>query len=187
MSKLTYRIKKKELREILTETKKYDKGAYDVVVLGISTGLRGSDLINLKYSDLYEFDGTPHKYIYFREQKTKKNLRIPVRMDLIKTFIYSPEKFDYYLLHKKTDPTKKLHRMTIYKRLEKYSISAHSLRKTFGYDLYKVALQQNATAAAVAMETLMSLYNHTNTAVTLRYIGHEQEKKDELFCSVSYL
>ena len=62
----------KELREILTETKKYDKGAYDVVVLGISTGLRASDLINLKYSDLYEFDGTPHKYIYFREQKTKK-------------------------------------------------------------------------------------------------------------------
>ena len=187
MSKLTYRIKKKELREILTETKKYDKGAYQVVVLGISTGLRASDLINLKYSDLYAFDGTPHKYIYFKEQKTKKNLRIPVRMDLIKTFIYSPEKFDYYLLHKKTDPTKKLHRMTIYKRLEKYSISAHSLRKTFGYDLYKFALRQNATAAAVAMETLMSLYNHTNTAVTLRYIGHEQEKKDELFCAVSYL
>ena len=72
MSKLTYRIKKKELREILTETKKYDKGAYQVVVLGISTGLRASDLINLKYSDLYAFDGTPHKYIYFKEQKTKK-------------------------------------------------------------------------------------------------------------------
>ena len=77
--------------------------------------------------------------------------------------------------------------MTIWKRLEKYSISAHSLRKTFGYDLYKVALQQNSTAAAVAMETLMGLYNHSNMAVTLRYIGHEQEKKDEIFCAVSYL
>ena len=31
------------------------------------------------------------------------------------------------------------------------------------------------------METLMSLYNHTNTAVTLRYIGHEQEKRMSFF------
>ena len=49
---------------------------------------------------------SPNKYIHFREKKTKKYGRIPVSMDLIKTFKYSPEKYDYYLLHKKTDPTK---------------------------------------------------------------------------------
>ncbi len=51
-------------------------------------------------------------------------------------------------------------------------ISCHSLRKTFGY---------HAWAAGANPTVLMVIYNHSSFSVTKRYLGIEQEDKDNIF------
>ena len=51
-------------------------------------------------------------------------------------------------------------------------IGTHTLRKTFGYHHYKKFKD-------VAM--LQKIFNHSNPAVTLRYIGIEQDQIDESY------
>ena len=126
------------------------------------------------------------KMIYFKETKTGKFGSIPIRDDLFKTFKLR-NNHNHFLLNKPSNPEKKLIGNTIYKRLTKYNISAHSLRKTFGYDLYQKALNSGNNNAAVALETLMAIYNHNSISITLKYIGHEQKIKDDLIGSISYL
>ena len=51
-------------------------------------------------------------------------------------------------------------------------LSCHSMRKTFGYHAWKCG-----TPPAV----LMDIYNHSSYAITKRYLGIEQDDKDDVF------
>ena len=55
-------------------------------------------------------------------------------------------------------------------------ISCHSLRKTFGY----YAWQQGIPPAL-----LMNIYNHSSYQITKRYLGIEQDDKDNVFMKIS--
>lgn len=50
-----------------------------------------------------------------------------------------------------------------------YNVGTHSLRKTFGYHMYKKGKD-------VAM--LMDIFNHSTPDITLRYIGISNEKSN---------
>ena len=51
-------------------------------------------------------------------------------------------------------------------------MGTHTLRKTFGYHYYKKFKD-------IAM--LQKIFNHSNPALTLNYIGIEQDKIDESY------
>ena len=51
-------------------------------------------------------------------------------------------------------------------------LGCHSLRKTFSYHYYRLNPSENLTY-------LQKILNHSSTAVTLRYIGIEQEEIEE--------
>ena len=53
-----------------------------------------------------------------------------------------------------------------------YKIGTHTLRKTFGYHHYKKFKD-------VAL--LQKIFNHSSPAITLRYIGIDQEEIDESY------
>lgn len=61
-----------------------------------------------------------------------------------------------------------------YAGLEEH-IGCHSLRKTFGYHAWKQGTQP-------AM--LMNLYNHSSYQVTKRYLGIEQDEKDNVYLHI---
>lgn len=55
------------------------------------------------------------------------------------------------------------------------NLGTHSMRKTFGYHLYK---------NGVGLELIQVLLNHSSPKITLRYIGIEQEDKDQAVSSL---
>lgn len=52
------------------------------------------------------------------------------------------------------------------------NFSCHSLRKTFGRQVYN----QNSDNAELALVKLMELFNHSSVAITKRYLGLRQEE-----------
>lgn len=143
---------------------------YIMFLCGIYTGLRISDILKLKISDVKNRNS-----INLREKKTQKQ-RIfeinPLLKRELAAYIYGKDP-DEYLIKSRQDFNRPLTRSMAYKILqgvaEQFSlecIGCHTLRKTFGYHFY----QQYKDVV-----TLQKIFNHSDPGITLRYIGIEQE------------
>ncbi|MEK4968585.1 site-specific integrase [Cytobacillus sp. FSL R7-0696] len=146
---------------------------YFLFVLGINTGLRISDLLALRVGDVR---GKSH--IIINEQKTGKLKRFKINNDLqhhISDFTLSKGAAEY--LFKSRRGNDRIHRVQAWKILSAAAtevglneIGTHTLRKTFGYHFY-----QKYKDVAV----LQQIFNHSSPAVTMRYIGINQDIIDE--------
>jgi len=159
-----------------------------IFTLGINTGLRGKDILSLKYKTILRADGSLRKRISIRESKTKKIkkfiLSIKVRSALA-TLI--PDDTDEIDLNQYVFPSRKLNKKGTYRmsiqRLHQLvnqwadgagiegHFGSHTLRKTFSYFLLKKGAD---------IHLLMKILNHSSPAVTLRYAGIEQEDIDKV-------
>ena len=132
--------------------------------------------------------------ITITEHKTEKKRTIPISPQL-KKFIadcynhISPVCLNspVFLSQKKTVySTQQLNR--ILKQIKaKYRVnvknfSCHSLRKTFGRQVYN----QNPENAERALVMLMDMFNHSSLAITRRYIGLRQEEVAQTYESLSF-
>ncbi len=150
-----------------------------IFAIGVNIGLRVSDILGLNVEDVKDRD-----YVEIREKKTGKYKRFPLNSKLkalIKEYL-SVERSQKYSLSE-TEPLflgKKhcrLDRSQVYRFLneacEKLGILAntgtHTMRKSFGYHFYK---KYNDVAL------LQKILNHSSPAITLRYIGIDQEEID---------
>lgn len=148
---------------------------YVMYMFGIYTGLRISDILKLRVRDVKWQD-----YIYMREKKTGKEKRIKIN-DTLKKIInhYVSNKKDYeYLIKSKKSPNKPISRQQAYNILSEAAqafgiknIGTHTLRKTWGYHAY----QQTHDVV-----TIQEILNHSDPSVTLRYIGINQDNKDDI-------
>ncbi len=154
---------------------------YVMFMFGIYSGLRISDILMFRVRDVRGRD-----FISQREKKTKKEKKFPVNKELrgiIEEYI--KDKRDYEYLFKSPNlPNKPITRQQAYNILSAAgrqfgldSIGTHTLRKTFGYHLYK----QTQDAAL-----LMDIFNHADIHCTLRYIGINQDCKNKAYNNLSY-
>lgn len=161
-----------------------------LILLGLYTALRIGDILQLKWRMVYDFN--KHHFfdhIYVNEQKTQKlnviALNQHVKASLIVYFeIRNPEPEDY-IFTKRTTPQRPINRSQAFRIVQKaaectthsHNISCHSLRKTFGYHAWKQGTQP-------AM--LMDIYNHSSYTITKRYLGINQDEKDEIFANFDF-
>ncbi|USK40160.1 tyrosine-type recombinase/integrase [Cytobacillus firmus] len=138
---------------------------YMLFVTGINSGLRISDILQLRVRDVRR------SYFNIIEIKTKKKKRIDMTTQLQKEFKWYIEgKEDYeYLFRSREGLNQPISRSMAYKILRQAAdyvglddIGTHTMRKTFGYHLYK-------KTGDVAL--LQKILNHSDPAFTLRYIG----------------
>lgn len=144
---------------------------YLQLMLGIYLGLRISDLLKLKVSDLRGRD-----VLLVRETKTGKMNQLPLS-DKIKRVLRQRLRDlpgdEYVLKSRQKDPDgkpKAISWKTAYNDIQAMGkmarmdipLGCHSLRKTFGYHYYK----QSGDIAF-----LMIWFNHSSAEVTKRYIG----------------
>ena len=158
---------------------------YCLFVLGINSGLRISDLLRLRISDVSE-KGKPKDRIRLREKKTNKFKDFPISdnaksaiKEYLKTRIIN-ENEPLFLSRKNKGF---LLRQRAYKILNdvarsvgiKEKIGTHTLRKTFGYHAYNKGYD---------ITLIQKLFNHSSPSVTLRYIGITQEQMDDVYLSL---
>ncbi|MBD8069234.1 tyrosine-type recombinase/integrase [Bacillus sp. PS06] len=157
---------------------KQSKRDYLLFVLGINTGLKISELLSIKVSDLLDADG---KMKPFLEVTSTIQPSIPIFLNSqVEKAIrsYAPTSnlhFDDYLfLSSKSN--KPITRQQAYRIINKAaklcdipgSIGTHSLRKTFGYHAYK---------KGVAISILQKMFHHSSSTETLKYLGIDKTNK----------
>lgn len=154
--------------------KEHNDRNYIMFLLGIYSGLRISDILKLKIKDV-----RGKKYISVREKKTGKQKDIeinPILRKALDAYIDGRDPDDY-LIKSRQNYNRPITRSMAYKVLRRAAdrlgiecVGTHTLRKTFGYHFY---IQTKDVV------TLQRIFNHSHPAVTLRYIGIEQEAIDE--------
>lgn len=145
---------------------------YMIFVVGINTGLRIQDILKLKVKD---FQGD---YLVLHEMKTgKRKIQklTPVLQRELKKYIEGMDKQDY-LFPSRQGKGKPIKRDMAYKimreaadELDLIDIGTHTLRKTFGYQLYRKTKD---------ITLVQKLLNHSDKSITMRYIGMDQDMMD---------
>ncbi|MGZ0879029.1 site-specific integrase [Priestia megaterium] len=143
---------------------------YILFLLGINTGLRVNDLLNLKIKEV-----KGKNKLIVKEGKTAKlrTIHLINIFEEINDYIESLEDKDWMFPSRKGD--KSISRIQAYRQLNKAAdmvdipdgIGTHTMRKTFGYWYYK----QTKDVAA-----LQNILNHSHPSITLKYIGITDEE-----------
>ena len=152
----------------------------------IDTALRVSDIVLLTVGDVRDNKGGFQDVITLKEQKTGKNKTFPLN-ESIKQALKA-----YFDSRGTVTPKtplftgrygRRLSRVRVWqilnaaaKKIGLKHIGTHTLRKTFGYHVYK----QSGNLALV-----QKLLNHSRSADTLRYIGIDQEQMDAAYLELN--
>ena len=166
---------------------------YTLIIIGLNTALRISDILSLTWKDVYHYKKNKfHNHIYLTEKKTGKRTVIALNQSVIealKILLASdyyqkelPPPEEYIFIGRKNTgmPINRVQAYRIIKEaaqaagLDEY-VSCHSLRKPFGYFAWK---------QGVPPAMLMDIYNHSSYKITRRYLCIEQEDKDDVFMNI---
>lgn len=165
-----------KLKDYFLDRKEYRN--YLLVTICLNSALRISDVLSLKWSDIYDLDkGKFKEHLKLNEMKTDKQQSVYINKSIkeaVKLYIKNIGIKGIYIFTGREDkPITRIQAHRILKRACKDTdipdIGCHSLRKTFGYQAWK---------KGVSLAVLMSIYNHSNFNVTRRYLGICQEDKD---------
>ena len=160
-----------------------------LVALGCFTGLRISDILALRWNQILGVDE-----FTIIEKKTGKQRTLRLNPQLqehiqecyehikpigIKAPILVSQKgtiFTIQAINRILKDIKKKYKVKI------KNFSCHSLRKTFGRQVYTMS----GDSAELTLVKLMELFNHSSIAITKRYLGLRQEEILETYDVLSF-
>ncbi|MEI7898134.1 MAG: tyrosine-type recombinase/integrase [bacterium] len=159
-----------------------------LISIGVFTGLRISDLLQLKFS---QFEGTD--ILTIQERKTRKTRKIKINQDLkeivgrIKTKMVVTDTDQFVFLNRYgTKPIdQSWANVQLKKIFRKYgitvegNISSHMFRKTLGNRVLKL---NNYSGESVIL--LMDLFSHSSPSITRRYLGIREREILDVYDSL---
>lgn len=166
---------RKQITAMKKYLKKHSERDFLLFVFGINTGLKISDILNVRVDDViekeevvkdfYQVSGSG-KEVYLNS-KVKKAIRYYVRLHQL-------SREDYLFQSSKTK--KPITRQQAYRIIQQSAkavgiqgkIGTNSLRKTFGFHAYK---------RGVAISLLQKHFNHSTPSETLRFLGISKDEK----------
>lgn len=187
-----------QVLESLRDDFKYGRRNYTIFQVGKATLLRVSDVIALKKSDVFDENGQIMKNAYIVDKKTKKQNTLylrPVENDLLvyqnwlmKYQMNNPDMKVYdseWLFPSFSNPHSHISGHTYYEIMSKVGdllglnyLGTHTMRKTGAYRVYE---QSNHNIGLV-----MKLLNHSSEAVTLNYLGLDQEAREMILDNINF-
>ncbi|MED3649962.1 tyrosine-type recombinase/integrase [Heyndrickxia sporothermodurans] len=150
-------------------------------VMGVSFGLRISDLLTLKIGDLRN-----QSHLTIVEKKTvntrkkRKARRIKLSQTVIDEVAKLDGKDDDYLFQSRKGDNKPISRVQAYRILNdavkraglSINVGTHTLRKSFGWQLYNNGID---------ITRIMEIFGHSTPAMTLKYIGITSQEIDDAY------
>ena len=160
-----------------------------LIALGCFTGLRISDILALRWNQILGVSGFT---IIEKKTSKKRTLRLNPQLQKhiqecyehikpigVKAPILVSQKgttFTIQAINRILKDTKKKYKVKI------KNFSCHSLRKTFGRQVYNM----NSENSELALVKLMELFNHSSVSITKRYLGLRQEEILETYDVLSF-
>ena len=160
-----------------------------LVALGCFTGLRISDILALRWNQIL---GVDEFTIIEKKTGKKRTLRLNPQLQKhiqecyehikpigVKAPILVSQKgtiFTIQTINRILKDIKKKYKVKI------KNFSCHSLRKTFGRQVYNM----NDNNSELALVKLMELFNHSSVSITKRYLGLRQEEILETYDCLSF-
>ena len=160
-----------------------------LIALGCFTGLRISDILALRWEQILS---TEEFTIIEKKTGKKRVLRLNSQLQQhiqecyehiqpigLKAPILVSQKGTVFTIQRINVILKEIKRKY---RLKVKNFSCHSLRKTFGRQVYNM----NSENSELALVKLMELLNHSSLAITKRYLGLRQEEILETYDCLSF-
>lgn len=160
-----------------------------LIGLGSFFGVRISDLLNLKWCDILNTD-----FLNIIEKKTQKKRTIKINDQLKKHIqscykqirplspnedIFTSQKGGVYSIQRINIVFKEI---KVKYNLKIKNFSTHSMRKTFGRQVYNNA----GSNAELALVKLSELFNHSDIRTTRKYLGLRTEELMEAYDLLSF-
>lgn len=169
---------------LLSDKKKCRLGFY--IIFSINTGLRISDILNIKHKDLSE------DKIVLCEKKTMKKREITLNDTIKKAYsklvsilnetdeIFNDDNFIFISQKNSVFKTQSINDLlkSIF-NTKKLQVSSHSLRKSFARRVY-----QNLNESENALVLLSDIFSQSSIAITRRYLGIRQETISNVYLSL---
>lgn len=170
-------ISRCEIQEILVKLKKANLRDYYITMIAITTGLRITDILNLK---VWQF--RDHHDIAVVEEKTKKIKYIVLSnklRNMILRYCKNRRSYEYIFksnrlskkhnLHKNNPITRQTYYLSINNiiKLKDKKLNAHTLRKTYAY----WALKETNN-----LPLITKCLNHSSQSITIDYLGIDQQQ-----------
>ena len=158
-----------------------------LIVMGVHTALRISDLLRIRWDDVYDFEKKRVRdSVSITEKKTGKTKIVALSKNIktaLNLFSFAAKPGTFIIENKRT--RKAISRIQAYRLIRaaaealgfSFRVSCHSLRKTFGYHAWK---------DGVSPVVIMDIYNHTSLAVTQRYLGVSQDDRNEVYLNLDF-
>ena len=159
---------------------------YLFFVLGVNTGFRASDLCMLRWSNIFHPNSSSFNNETWNEvveEKTGKKRQVVINESSQKAILFyltslgiTPSTLnptDYVFKSRKgnthinPDSMRKVIKEAAAQCHIPFNVGTHSMRKTFGYNLYKASNND--------IGLVQNVLNHSSAKATLRYIGMDRE------------
>lgn len=180
----------KEVQDTLLHNFKAGRRNYTVFQVGKATLLRVSDVMKLRWTDVFNENGIVRQNAFIHNQKTgKANLLYlkPVRADLLvyQTWLQENHLASDWLFPSIQHPERHITEKQFYKVMSKVGdllginyLGTHTMRKTGAYRVYT---QSNRNIGLV-----MHLLNHSSEAMTLAYLGLDQASQETMLDQIDF-
>jgi len=163
---------------------------YTIFQVGKATLLRVSDILTLKWTDVFDDQGNVRQNTYLHDRKTGKANHLylkPVVGDLLayQRWLEQENIISEWLFPSTKRPGQHITEKQFYKVMAKVGdlldldyLGTHTMRKTGAYRVY---MQSNYNIGLV-----MHLLNHSSEAMTLAYLGLDQASTEEMLDNIDF-
>jgi site-specific recombinase XerD len=169
----------KQINSMKRYLKKHSERDYVLFVFGINTGLKITEMLDIKVRDVLEKEGCISDFFLLPSKESRITKEVYLNHKVKKAILHYIQanhlNSDDYLFQS-TKTKKPITRQQAYRIIHhaaeavgvQEKIGTNSMRKTFGYHAYK---------RGVAISLLQKQFNHSTPSETLKYLGISKDEK----------
>lgn len=179
-----------QVQQTLLDSFRAGRRNYTIFQVGKATLLRVSDVLALRYDDVFDSDGNARRNAFIHDKKTGKANTLylkPVINDLLdyREWLNSKHIESEWLFPSSSDPARHINEKQFYKVMARVGdllgldyLGTHTMRKTGAYRVY---VQSHYNIGLV-----MTLLNHSSEAMTLAYLGLDQVSRERMLDNIDF-